>query len=244
MSPAGALTLYTHTLCPYAHRAAIALCEKGLKPGEFERQIDLSNKPQSFLRVNPRGLVPALEHDGKVVTESLRIIAYVDEMGTLPCERGSLTRAGPRDEILEFVDACDGYGGFISAGLSFVGGGWGFKRGAPRPSTQEHLEAEVSRLDSLLQSSGGEFLFGPEPSLADIAVFPFAERFQLAMREFQGYDLGDAQGAEAFVVWMAAMAARDSVKLLRPDDEKLLASWRRTSRLDYFDYETASREEP
>jgi len=95
-----------------------------------------------------------------------------------------------------------------------------------------------------LQSSGGEFLFGPEPSLADIAVYPFAERFQLAMREFQGYDIGTAQGAEAFVVWMASMAARDSVKLLRPDDEKLLTSWRRTSRLDYFDYETASREEP
>ena len=28
------------------------------------------------------------------------------------------------------------------------------------------------------------------------------------------------------------------------NDEKLLASWRRTERLDYFDYETADRENP
>lgn len=87
-------------------------------------------------------------------------------------------------------------------------------------------------------------MFGSTVSLADIVIYPFAERFQLACREFQGYELGEAQNAEAFVVWLAMMAARDSVKALRPNDEKLLASWRRTERLDYFDYETADRENP
>jgi hypothetical protein len=79
-------------------------------------------------------------------------------------------------------------------------------------------------------------------SIVQRSTWPFAERFQLAMREFQGYDI--AEGAEYFAAWLTAMSARDSVRSLRPDDEALLRSWRRTMRLDYFDYETASRESP
>ena len=239
------LTLFTHSLCPYAHRAALTLCEKGLSPDTFERQVDLSDKPGDFLKVNPRGLVPTLRYaDGSVITESLRIIRIIDEMDTLPRAARSLSGGAAREEILQFVDSCDAYGGFISAGLSFVGGGWGISRGKPNENTVETLEREVERLDALLRRSSGEFLFGDNVSLADIAIYPFAERFQLAMREFQSYDLGIDSNARAFACWLAAMAARDAVKQLRPDDAKLLASWRRTKRLDYFDYETASREAP
>lgn len=237
-----AVTLYTHTLCPYAHRASLALVEKGLSPKEFERHVDLSAKPAWFLRACPRGLVPAMSlDDGDVITESLRIITVVDDV----FDRGSLTsRVGPREEILDFVKDADAYGGFISSGLSFIGGGWSIRGVQPRSSVIDGLERNVARLDSLCASSGGDFLFGSSPSIADIAIYPFAERFQLAMREFQGYELGESQGAQAFVVWLAAMAARDSAKALRPNDKELLESWRRTGRLDYFDYETADRESP
>lgn len=240
MSPP-TIKLFTHSLCPYAHRASLALCEKGLQPEAFESHIDLSNKPKEFLRLNPRGLVPAMQiDDGEIMTESSNIIVHIDEI----LDRGSLTQGAARDEILEFVSEADRHGGFISSGLSFVGGGWGFRRGMPRASQVEQFEKTIAGLDTLLRSSGGDYLFGSTVSLADIVIYPFAERFQLACREFQGYELGEAQNAEAFVVWLAMMAARDSVKALRPNDEKLLASWRRTERLDYFDYETADRENP
>lgn len=233
-------TLWTHTLCPYAHRASLALCEKGLRPRAFERHVDLSDKPKDLFRVNPRGLVPALEcEDGEIVTESSRIIVVVDERFG---ERRSLTR-GPRDEILEFArDADAAGGGFVSSGLSFVGGGWGIRRGMPRQRQVETFQRSVRALDDRLRGSEGNYLFGADVSLADISIWPFAERFQLAMREFQGYDI--AEGAEYFAAWLTAMSARDSVRSLRPDDEALLQSWRRTMRLDYFDYETASRESP
>lgn len=236
------VTLYTHTLCPYAHRVSLALAEKGLRPREFEKHVDLSNKPAELFRVNPRGLVPALVmSDGQVITESLRIITAVDDA----FDRGSLTSAvGPREEILEFVEEADAYGGFISSGLAFIGGGWSLRREKPRASVRDALERNVASLDALLRSSRGDFLFGKSPSLADLAIYPFAERFALACREFQQYDLGEAQGAGAFVVWLEAMASRDSAKALRPSDEKLLEAWRRTGRLDYFDYETADRENP
>lgn len=45
------LTLISHALCPYVQRIAIALAEKNVP---FERRdVDLSNKPDWFLRVSP-----------------------------------------------------------------------------------------------------------------------------------------------------------------------------------------------
>jgi hypothetical protein len=36
----------------------------------------------------------------------------------------------------------------------------------------------------------------------------------------------------------------DSTIALRPNEDALLAAWRRTMRLDYFDYETADVDKP
>jgi glutathione S-transferase len=67
MSPK--IILYTSHLCPWAHRAQIALRELGL---EFETVlIDLSvPRTPEYLAINPRGLVPALSYDGKILYES------------------------------------------------------------------------------------------------------------------------------------------------------------------------------
>ena len=251
-----AFALYTHTLCPYAHRASMCALEKMSTPGRqrapsplsFEMHVDLSDKPRAFLKKVPRGLVPALElADGRIVTESVRIMHVLDAMDdAFGVDAPAL--GGAREDVRAFTASCDGYGEFASAGLEFVGGGWGLVRRMPRPATVDKLERAVRELDDTIGRHGGAYLFGDDVTLADLAVFPFAERFQLAMREFQdGYELGASQRdgtADHFVRWLATMNARESAKALRPDDEKLLASWRRTGRLDYFDYETASREHP
>ncbi|KAK3706631.1 hypothetical protein LTR37_012640 [Vermiconidia calcicola] len=53
--------LYTNHRCPYAHRAHIALSELGL-PYE-ETIIDLDTpRPQWYLDINPRGLVPSIKY--------------------------------------------------------------------------------------------------------------------------------------------------------------------------------------
>jgi glutathione S-transferase len=52
------LTLVSHLLCPYVQRAAIVLQEKAIP---FERRdIDLSNKPDWFLKASPLGKTPVL----------------------------------------------------------------------------------------------------------------------------------------------------------------------------------------
>jgi len=63
--------------CPYCARVRIALAEKELA---FERvEVDLADRPQWLLDLNPpRGKVPVLD-DGFVLPESEVIMAYLDE---------------------------------------------------------------------------------------------------------------------------------------------------------------------
>ncbi|MFL5305680.1 MAG: glutathione S-transferase family protein [Polyangia bacterium] len=71
------LELISHKLCPYVHRAAITLREKGVA---FERrEIDLKNKPDWFTKLSPYGKVPLLLADGRVLFESVAICEFLDE---------------------------------------------------------------------------------------------------------------------------------------------------------------------
>jgi len=71
------LELCSYPTCPYVHRSAIMLHEKGVP---FERcHIDLKNKPDWFLAISPRGKVPVLVADGVALFESAAINEFLDE---------------------------------------------------------------------------------------------------------------------------------------------------------------------
>lgn len=71
------LELISHPHCPFVHRAAITLREKGVP---FERRaVDLANKPDWFLAISPRGKVPVLVADDQPLFESAAICEFLDE---------------------------------------------------------------------------------------------------------------------------------------------------------------------
>ncbi len=76
------LLLYDYWRSSAAYRVRIALHLKSL---DFRQlSIDLVrdggvHRQASFLSINPQGLVPALVHDGKVLTQSMAICEYLDE---------------------------------------------------------------------------------------------------------------------------------------------------------------------
>jgi glutathione S-transferase len=77
------LTLYSFGPGANSLKPLLALYEKGLaftprylNPAKFEQHEDW------FKKINPRGQVPALDHDGKIVTESTVICEYLEDVFT------------------------------------------------------------------------------------------------------------------------------------------------------------------
>lgn len=68
-----------------SYRVRIALNLKGIRYDNAFHHLRLGeHTTQEYLRVNPQGLLPALETDGEVLTQSLAICEYLDEVCPLP----------------------------------------------------------------------------------------------------------------------------------------------------------------
>jgi len=71
------MTLFTNKLCAYCHRIRLVLAEKGLVV-EFV-EVDMDNKPEELLELNPYGSVPTLVDRDMVLYESNIIAEYLEE---------------------------------------------------------------------------------------------------------------------------------------------------------------------
>src|SRR6202171_1736504 len=87
-----AFTLYNAPQSTCSQRVRCVLNAKGL--AFEEKKLDLLAGDQlkpDYLALNPNGVVPTLDHDGDIVTDSSVIIEYLDEIA--PDE--SFTPRGP-----------------------------------------------------------------------------------------------------------------------------------------------------
>ncbi len=105
-----ALRLYTYWRSSAAFRVRIALALKGLDYESIPRHLlrdGGEHRRADYLALNPQGLVPALEHDGTVITQSLAICEYLEEVFPRP----ALLPSSPADRAvvraMALVVACD-----------------------------------------------------------------------------------------------------------------------------------------
>lgn len=91
------LKLYHHNISVCAQKVRIALDEKNLA---WEGQeVDLmkgEHLTPAFLAINPKGLVPVLEHDGQPICESTVILEYIEDCFPEPPLRPSSPRGRAR----------------------------------------------------------------------------------------------------------------------------------------------------
>ncbi|MFC4309657.1 maleylacetoacetate isomerase [Steroidobacter flavus] len=102
------MKLYNYFRSSAAFRVRIALNLKGLEYGYISKAfLKNEHRAPEYLAVNPQGLIPALEVDGTVISQSLAIIEYLDELHPQPrlLPADPLARAQVRSMALAI--ACD-----------------------------------------------------------------------------------------------------------------------------------------
>ncbi len=104
------MKLFSYFRSSAAYRVRIALNVKGLSYDYAAKHLIKNggeHKQDDYLALNPQGFVPALEHDGAVLTQSIAIIEYLDEVFPTP----SLLPRSPRDRAIvramALLVACD-----------------------------------------------------------------------------------------------------------------------------------------
>ncbi len=200
------MILHSYWRSGAAYRTRIALNLKGL---EYEqRDVDLrarAHKTPEYLALNPQGMVPALEVEGAVLTQSVAILEWLEESYPEPALLPSapLDRARVRamaavigSDIhplnnLRVLGAVRGLGA-DQAGVDAWAGGW--------------IAAGFDALEQMVAKDGAGWSFGAAPTLVDCYLIPqlySARRFNVDLSPWQRL-LAVEQAAETHSAFIAA----------------------------------------
>lgn len=168
-------TLYSFRRCPYAMRARMALHYSGV-PVEIV-EVSLKDKPAEMLALSPKGTVPVLNANGRVIDESLAIM------------RWALEQHDPDDWRLK-----NDPGAELVTNMLIETNDTQFKtslnhykyaeRYPEKPMEVYRMECEMIAHSLDLMLADQDYLLGDQLSLADVALLPFIRQFAHVDREW------------------------------------------------------------
>jgi glutathione S-transferase len=209
------ITLYTNHGCPYAHRAHIALKESGLAYEEVIIDLDKPREPW-YLKVNPRGLVPALKYSDEtlkeeIITESAIVAQFIADIkpGTLlPASNSSTTSALERARINFFVDTWNTKVGSFMFAI--------FRASSAEEKeakSKEWVAAVEKEIEPLLKTANPFFGGSKDLTLAEVNIAPFLLRiYALSTGEILPKSVKEGlQKLPNFSKWVNATISKESV---------------------------------
>ena len=182
------ITLHGYWRSTASYRVRIALGLKGLDYRQVTHDLRLgAQREKNFVALSQQGLVPAIEADGTVLTQSLAIIEWLDE-------RWPERRLLPSDPVgraivrsMAQIVACDIHPLNNLRVLTALRE----KLNADETQVTEWIARWIQEgfaaLEILIARHGGRFAYGDQPTLADCCLVPqvfAAQRFDVNVSRF------------------------------------------------------------
>ncbi len=200
------VTLYRdrHAWCPYCQKVWLWLEEKQV-PYRIDKvtMFCYGEKETWYKRKVPSGMLPALELDGRLITESDDILMALER------RFGPLAAAMTDAQVLPLRQL---------ERLLFRA--WCLWLCQPHRSDREDRRAQdqftgvVSRVEAALAATPGPYFLG-EFSTADLVFIPYVERMNASLYYYKGYSLRQANPGLA--AWFTALECRSTYRGTQSD---------------------------
>jgi maleylacetoacetate isomerase len=169
------MQLYTYFRSSAAYRVRIGLSLKGLSAEA--RFVDLRGGAQlaaEYRALNPQGLVPLLVDDGFVLSQSLAILEYLDEIAPEPPLLPQDPRGRARVRSLAYVVACDIHPLQNLRVQRYLARELGHDEAAVLGWVRRWIGAGLGALEALVAGhpETGRLCHGDSPTLADVCLVP------------------------------------------------------------------------
>ena len=182
----GEIVLYDHWRSSAAYRVRIALNLKGISYRSVPVDLSLGEQGGAdYLARNPQGLIPALEIDGNLLTQSLAIIDYLDATRPTPPIAPADPALRSRDIARALVIAADIHPIQNLRVMNRLKGQFGAAQEQAVEWNRHWISVGFAALEADAPEDG---LFGEDsPSLADICLVPQmanARRFETPLDDY------------------------------------------------------------
>jgi maleylpyruvate isomerase len=182
------MTLHGYWRSGAAWRTRIALALKGL---EYDQQgVDLrtgAQRSDAFVALNPQGMVPALEVDGAVLTQSPAILEWLEETHPLPPLLPADPVARAQVRAMAALIGCDIHPlNNLRVGKA-LRESFGADQAAVDAWAERWIAPGFAALEALVVRHGAGWCFGDVPTLADCYLIPqiySARRFNVPLDAF------------------------------------------------------------